>query len=319
MKRRWLIRAFVSCAICANALAQQAPIPGSLPEIVANVNGLEISKDELLRRADALQAQLPPSEVHPDFYQRVLDQMINDELLYQAVEAKNLAPTQAEIDSEFENQSKGFGGKAAFAEALAKEGISPDQVKRDLQKEIGIQRLVERDLVPQVTVSEEEKRTYYDGNPEEMRGSPEFRVAHILIQVPTDATAEVKEAARKKASALRSMIEVGQDFGDLARRNSGDPGSKDNGGELPWMSKGETVPPFEAAAMALEIGEMSDVVETQFGFHILKLLELRGGDLIPYEQVQGRIEEYLKQLGLQKRLETEVETLRTQGTVEVFI
>ena len=115
------------------------------------------------------------------------------------------------------------------------------------------------------------------------------------------------------------MIEVGQDFGDLARRNSGDPGSKDNGGELPWMSKGETVPPFEAAAMALEIGEMSDVVETQFGFHILKLLELRGGDLIPYEQVHGRIEEYLKQLGVQKRLETEVETLRTQGTVEIFI
>ena len=152
-----------------------------------------------------------------------------------------------------------------------------------------------------------------------MTHTPEFRVAHILIQVPTDATPDVKEAARKKASALRSMIEVGQDFGDLARRNSGDPGSKDNGGELPWMSKGETVPPFEAAAMALEIGEMSDVVETQFGFHILKLLELRGGDLIPYEQVQGRIEEYLKQLGLQKRLETEVETLRTQGTVEVFI
>ena len=85
------------------------------------------------------------------------------------------------------------------------------------------------------------------------------------------------------------------------------------------MSKGETVPPFEAAAMALEIGEMSDVVETQFGFHILKLLELRGGDLIPYEQVHGRIEEYLKQLGVQKRLETEVETLRTQGTVEIFI
>lgn len=319
MTWRWLFRALVCCAICANAIAQQAPSPGSLPEIVANVNGLEISKAELLRRADALQSQLPASEVPPDFYRRVLDELIDDELLYQAVEAKNLAPSQAEIDSEFDNQSKGFGGKAAFAEALAKRGISPDQVKLDLKKEIGIQRLVERELVPQVTVSEEEKRTYYDANPEEMRGSPDFRVAHILIQVRKDATAEVKEAARKKASSLRSMIEVGQDFADLARRNSGDPGSKDNGGELPFMSKGQTVPPFEAAAMALEIGEMSDVVETQFGFHILKLLELRGGELIPYEEVQGRIEEYLLRLNLQKRLETEVETLRSQGTVEVFI
>jgi len=79
------------------------------------------------------------------------------------------------------------------------------------------------------------------------------------------------------------------------------------------------VPPFEAAAMALDIGELSDVVETQFGFHILKLLERRGGELIPYEEVQARIEEYLKRMNLQKRLEIEVETLRTQGMVEVFI
>jgi len=283
------------------------------------VNGLEISKTELLRRAEALKAQIPPSEVPLDFYRRVLDDLISDELLYQAVEAKNLAPTEAEIESEFENQSQSFGGLVAFAEALAKQGISREQVKLDLKKEIGIQRMVERDLVSQVTVSEEEKRTYYDGNPEAMQKSSEFRVAHILIQVPADAPPEVKEAAYKKTTALWSMIEVGQDFGDLARRNSGDPGSKDNGGELPWMSKGETVPPFEAAAMALEIGEMSDVVETQFGFHILKLLERRGGGLIPYEDVQARIEEFLKKLNLQKRLETEVETLRAQGTVEVFI
>ena len=318
MNWRWLVPALVFSAPCAKALAQQALNPASLPEIVASVNGLEISKAELLRRAAALKAQLPTAEVPPDFYRRVLDELISGELLYQAVEANDLAPTEAEIESEFQSQSEGFGGPAAFAEALAKEGLSTDQVKRDLKKEIGIQRLVERDFVPQVTVTEEEKRTFYDGNPESMERSPEFRVAHILIQVADDATPEVKEAARKKTAALRSMIEVGQDFGDLARRNSGDPGSKENGGELPWMSKGETLPPFEAAAMALEVGEMSDVVETQFGFHIIKLLERRG-ELVPYEEVQGRIEEYLQRLNLQKRLETEVETLRTQGTVEVFI
>jgi len=319
MKWRWLVGAVVFCTICANALAQQASDPDSFPEIVAKVNGLEISKTELLRRVDALKAQIPPSEVPPDFYRRVLDELIGFELLYQAVEAKNLAPTEAEIESEFENQSEGFGGPAAFAKALAKQGISPAQVKLDLKKEIGIQRMVERDIVPEVTVTEEEKRTFYDGNPDEMQESPEFRVAHILIQVAEDATPEVKEAARKKTSSLRSMIEMGQDFGNLAGRNSGDPGSKDNGGELPWMSKGQAVPPFETAAMALDIGELSDVVETQFGFHILKLLERRGGELIPYEEVQARIEEYLKRMNLQKRLEIEFETLRTQGMVEVFI
>ncbi len=229
MKWWWLVPALVLSAPCAIALAQQAPSPSTFPEVVTSVNGLEISKTDLLRRANALKTQLPSSEVPPDFYRRVLDELISGELLYQAVEAKNLAPTEAEIESEFENQSQGFGGPAAFAEALAKEGVSADQIKLDLKKDIGIQRMVQRDLVPQVTVTEEEKRTFYSGNTEAMQRSPEFRVAHILIQVAEDATPEVKEAARKKTASLRSMIEVGQDFGDLARRNSGDPGSKEQG------------------------------------------------------------------------------------------
>ena len=85
MKWRWLVGAVVFCTICANAVAQQASDPDSLPEIVAKVNGLEISKTELLRRVDALKAQIPPSEVPPDFYRRVLDELIGV-LLLEALE-----------------------------------------------------------------------------------------------------------------------------------------------------------------------------------------------------------------------------------------
>jgi peptidyl-prolyl cis-trans isomerase C len=115
------------------------------------------------------------------------------------------------------------------------------------------------------------------------------------------------------------MLDAGQDFAELARKNSEDPGSKDSGGELPWMSRGQTVPPFEAAAMALAPGELSPVVETDFGFHIIKLHEKRSAGVMSYEEVEGRIDEFLKRRSLQQKLEAEIQTLRTQAKVEVFI
>jgi parvulin-like peptidyl-prolyl isomerase len=115
------------------------------------------------------------------------------------------------------------------------------------------------------------------------------------------------------------MLEMGQDFGELAAKNSGDPGSKDSGGELGWMSEGQTVPPFEAAMKVLELGELSGVVETRYGFHIIKLQERRGGDAVPYDEVKQRIQEFLKQRGLQERIQQELETLRNAASIELFI
>jgi len=327
MKLRWLTPALVTLVSTA-ASAHQAAAPTStppaatpegFPAVVAVVNGTEISKTVLLRRADAMKSQLSPSDIGPDFYRRVLDDMVSSELLFQSVKEKGLAPTDGEIDVALASQSERFGGAAAFEAALARQGISLAEVKQELARELGIQKFIDRDLVPLVSVTDEEKRAFYDENASSMERPAQFRAAHILIQVAKDASPEAKAAAKTKAESIRSMIEMGQDFGELAARNSGDPGSKDNGGELPWMSKGQTVPPFEAAALALAPGEMSDVVETEFGFHIIKLLELRGSGVTPYEDVHERIEDYLMRVDIQKRLEQVVEELKQPAKIEVFI
>lgn len=298
---------------------EQAPPsgPSTFPEVVARVNGAEISKAQLLRRADAIRAQI--QQVGPDFYQRVLDDLVGAELLYQSGLEKGLVPTEAELDAELGAQAERFGGQEAFDSALASEGLSLDEVRVELKKELAIQSLIERDFVPKVAVSEEAKRAFYEENASQMQRPMQFRVAHILIGTEDDATAEQKEEARKKAASLRSMAEAGQDFGELAQRNSDDPGSKDNGGELPWMSQGQTVPPFEAAALALAPGEMSDVVETQYGYHVIKMLERREAGPMSYEEVSERIEEFLKRRGLQEQLQDAVDTLRAEGQVEIFI
>lgn len=303
--------------------AQEAPPassdPQKFPDVVARVNTTEISKARLLRRAEALKSQIPPSEAEEGFYQRVLGDMVSSELLYQAAETKGLAPADAEVDSELDTQRQRFGDEAAFESALKQRGLTIDEVKHDLKKELGIQRLVERDFIPQVTVTEEGKKTFYDENQESMQQPMEFKAAHILISVDESATPEKKAELKKKAESIRNMLEMGQDFAELAAKNSGDPGSKNNGGELGWMPEGQTVPPFEAAMKSLEPGELSELVETRYGYHIIKLQERRGSGAVPYEEVEERIEEFLKQRGLQELIQQELELLRGGATIEVFI
>ena len=290
-----------------------------LPEIVARVNGTEITRAALLNRTAALKGQLPAIQVDADFHKRVLEDMVGGELLYQSVKKKGLTPTGQEIDAEIESQKGRFGGDVELGKALEAQGLTLDDLRLELKKEIGIQKLIERDFIPAITVSADEKKKFYDENSAQMQRPEQFRTAHILIAVQESATPEAKEEAKKKAGAIRSMLDAGQDFAELARKNSSDPGSKDSGGELPWMSPGQTMPPFEAAALALAPGDISPVVETQFGYHIIKLHEKRSAGVMSYEEVEGRIDEFLKRRGLQQKIEAEIQGLKAQGKVEVFI
>ncbi|HJS75443.1 MAG TPA: peptidylprolyl isomerase [Vicinamibacteria bacterium] len=310
---------FSSALLVQAQPAQPTTTPTEFPEIVAKVNGTEIKREALVNRAEALKGQIPAQQIGADFYQRVLNDMVEGELLYQSVEKKGLAPTPQEIEAELESQKGRFGGEAGLGKALESQGLTLDDLKLELKKEIGIQKLIESEFVPTISVTPEEKRKFYDENTAQMQRPEQFRAAHILILVQEGSTPEVKEEARKKAGAIRSLLDAGQDFAELARKNSEDPGSKDSGGDLPWMSPGQTVPPFETAAMALSPGQLSPVVETDFGFHIIKLHEKRSAGLMPYEEVEGRIDEFLKRRSLQQKLESEIQNLRTQAKVEVFI
>jgi peptidyl-prolyl cis-trans isomerase C len=301
------------------AQAEATMGPSEFPDVVARVNGAEISKKALLNRAEAIRNQMPAQEIGADFYQRVLADMVSGELLYQSVEKKGLAPTDQEVEAELQSQKERFGGDAALQKELDAQGVTLDDVRLELKREIAIQNLVEKQILPTITVTEEEKHKFYDENVEQMKRPAQFRVAHILIGVDKDASDDQKAEAKQKATSIHSMLEAGQDFADLAKRNSDDPGSKEQGGELPWMSPGQTVPAFEQAALALKPGELSGVVETQFGYHIIRMDEKRDAGVASYEEVQERIGEFLKRKNLQETIQGQIESLRLAGKVEVFI
>ncbi len=152
-----------------------------------------------------------------------------------------------------------------------------------------------------------------------MKSPEQLRLSHILVKASPGDPATGREVARKKTEDLKARLDAGEDFASLAGQNSDDPGSKANGGELPWVSRGDTVPAFEQAAFALSPGETSEIVETPFGYHIIKLAERKPSQALPYDDVVGRIEEFLTQQAVQEQIKNRVEVLKSEAQVEIFI
>ncbi len=157
-------------------------------------------------------------------------------------------------------------------------------------------------LKKNITVPEDDLRKYYAEN-ESRYGTPEERRAsHILVKAEKDAPAAEKAKAKAKAEALLAELKKPQTvFADLARKNSDDPGSAQKGGDLDFFGRGAMVKPFEDAAFSLKPGETSGVVESDFGYHIIRLTSVRGGGKRTFEQVRGEIEDEIKKQLAQKR------------------
>ncbi len=138
-------------------------------------------------------------------------------------------------------------------------------------------------------VTSQQVEQYYQGHQKDYQVPEEVKVRHILIKVPTGADAKTDAAAKQKAEDLLKQIKGGADFAALAKANSDDPGSKEQGGELGMIQRGVTVPAFEKAAFELQPGKVSDVIKTQFGYHILQVEEKQTAHLKPLEEVKAQI------------------------------
>ncbi|NRF69966.1 SurA N-terminal domain-containing protein [Aquincola sp. S2] len=153
-----------------------------------------------------------------------------------------------------------------------------------------------------ITVSDEELRKYYGENIARYTSAEERRARHILIKADKDAAGDVKQKAKARAEALLAELRKAPDsFADVARKQSEDPGSAAQGGDLDFFGKGAMTKPFEDAVYAMKAGEISNVVESDFGFHIIKLEATRGGAKKPFEEVRAAIEDEARKQAAQKK------------------
>jgi peptidyl-prolyl cis-trans isomerase C len=213
-----------------------------------------------------------------------------------------------------------FPNAEDFKKALASEGINEQQLTDIFKKQMTVQKYVQTQILASTKVTDEAAKTFYDQNKDKMKQPERLHLRHILVKVDKAAPAADKQKAETKANELLARLKKGEDFAKLATENSDDPGSKPNGGDLSWISRGDTVPPFEKAAFALKAkNEMSPVVESPFGYHIIQLLERQDESTVPYDQVKERITEMLKQRQTQQEVQNRVQALRAKADVKTFI
>jgi peptidyl-prolyl cis-trans isomerase C len=192
-------------------------------------------------------------------------------------------------------------------------------VRDDARSEMSVEKLVEGEIAAKTAVKPEAVMDFYQKNQDKFQQGPRVRASHILISVPQNADAATKQQARTKAETILKDLKGGKDFAAAAKENSQDPGSAVNGGDLGFFEKGQMVPPFEQAAFALNAGDMSDLVETQFGYHIIKVAEKQTQRVVPLDEAKAQIEQYLGQQNRQAETQAFVDALKAKAKIEILI
>lgn len=309
--------------------AQPAPpplTPEQIPEVVAKVNGKEINKQELLEGAQQAQMQMaqmgqrPPGAPNAVFYRQVLDTLVGQTLLLQEAKAQGFTATDAEVEKELSGLRGQFPTPEAFQQALAQQKVTEAELKERTRNKVAFQKFITTQVLSDVPVTEQAARAFYNQNQKMVTQPERLHLRHILIKADANTPEPEKQKAREKAEALLERIEDGEDFAQLARENSDDQGSKPKGGDIDWWVRGQSVPSFEQAAFALqEVNDLSPVVQTQFGYHIIQLLERQAPTVAPFEQVKDKISAFLKQKQARDQIDSRVKALKAKGKVEVFL
>ena len=200
------------------------------------------------------------------------------DISYSIVKAENFLDKISITDEEITNYYQNF----------------QDQFKNPEQIKLAYIEISRQDLAKNVQVTDEKINKYYQDNLSQYTQPERRKASHILFTLPSDADTETKDKVKAEAQAVLDKINSGSDFSEMAKLHSKDPGSADNGGDLGFFGKGEMVPAFEESAYSMQPGSVSELVESSFGYHIIKLISVEGGESKPLETVKDAIIESIQ-------------------------
>jgi peptidyl-prolyl cis-trans isomerase C len=293
----------------------------STSSIVAKVNGTPITQQELDRATKFMLAQNRTkkeltAEERKKADSAVLNQLISAELLYQAGKKLDIPDVESRVAAQMKQGKSKFPSTEVYEKALKESGLTEKNLEEFARKEIYINNLIEKEIASKITISDADAKKFYDENIDKFKQPETVQASHILIGVDPKASADEKKKAKEKAEALLKRAKAGEDFATLAKDNSTCP-SAPQGGNLGYFSKGQMVPAFETVAFSLKPGEISDVVETQFGFHIIKVIDKKPAGTVPFSDAKKEIINYLKIQKIQQGINEYVENLRKNGKIEI--
>lgn len=292
--------------------------------IAATVNGdpipLQAVDFELQRLIHFYQQQgVPEAQIRTQIDAlrgRALDQAIGTKLLIDETKRLDITVSGEELDAQFETYVKQFGGDRDHLEkAIKAQGMTVDRFKQELAQGARINKLIEQICSTVPTPTEDEIKAHYEAHKNEYKTEDRVLAQHILIKPNSDGE---KPAARAKLEAIRERIVSGKSvFGDEAAAHSDCPSGKSNGGSLGWFGRGMMVKPFEDVAFSLPCGEVSEILETQFGYHIILKSEEEKGHMPTLEEIHDNVRDFLFHAKRGEAVSAHVAELRAKADVKI--
>jgi peptidyl-prolyl cis-trans isomerase C len=289
--------------------------------VAVTVNGQEITNGEIAQESTRLMRQLGTGATPQQMEsmkgvvrQQAVDNIINRILLEQSIEKEGIEITQDEIDQRISDVRSSFPSEEEMRNRLAMMGMTEEMFVDEMRTALRVEKLLAKHA-PVAEVTEAEMKAFYEENPEQFQQPEQIRASHILFKVePTDPE-DVKAQKKAEAEGVLAELKQGGDFAQLATQHSACPSSQ-RGGDLGYFGRGRMVQPFEDAAFSLSVGEMTDVVETRFGYHIIKLTERQEGRSIPFEEAKDGLRNFLDGRNKQEKLQAYTDQLRAEALIQ---
>jgi peptidyl-prolyl cis-trans isomerase C len=310
------------------AQVAQAAAPLFEDKVVAKGKGVEVKQSAVdeaiiaLKASMAAQGQQFPEAKRDALQTNILDRLVMTQLIVARGTAEDQLEAKKQAEKFVDEVKKRLPNEEAFKRRLDANGMKPETFMARAQEEALVKIVVDREVANKVTISEETAKKYYDDNLKAFDQPEMVKASHILLVTLESGTrTEIPEEKKKEKRALADKVlaraKAGEDFAALAKEFSEDLGSKDRGGEYTFP-KGRMVPEFEAAAFSLMPGQISEVVTSQFGYHIIKVQEKIAPRTIPYTEVAARIKDGLRAQETQKQLPDYYKKLKEDAGVQFF-
>jgi foldase protein PrsA len=257
-------------------------------ETVAKINGEAISKDDLY------------SEMVDQYGAATIDKIIGDKIVAAEAKKQKINITNSILNKEVEKLKASYGGEEAFKQALESNNTTLAFLKQDLKNYLTIKQLLE----PQIEITEEEMKTYFDENKDSFAEAEQIKASHILV------------ADEKTANEVKQKLNDGGDFAELAKDYSTDDSTKDSGGDLGYFAKGTMVSEFEDVAFGLAVDQVSKPVKTEFGYHIIKVEAKKKAKEANYNDSKEEIKETLVDQKIDSEYTTWLENKKKSYDIE---
>lgn len=291
--------------------------------VVAVVNQEIITLSEVEKLTGPLQQEIQTEdrwekrERVREVCRSVLEKMIEEKLIDQEVKKSGVKVPSKEVEGALEEiMRKNSATQKDLETALTKDGVTLEAFKKEIEKKLLRMKLIHWAIKTESKVEEKELRDFYQKNIDRYRRNESYRPGHILFVVPKGATPEETREIRRQCQKVLEKIKGGENFGEMALLYSQDATAKDRG-ELGYFKKGELLSALEKEALRLRIGEVSGIIRTEYGFHLIKLLDRKGGDAPPFEEIKQKVHADYLEREKENAIQQFLSTLKEKSVIEI--